>query len=417
MFVRVKKTPNSPRCSVQIVESSRVMGKVKQTIVKHIGVAQDDDELEELKLLGESIKRKLELENALPLFTPEEMEIEINRAKKKIETNQYSDADYIVNMKNLIEEDRVITGIHDVYGKLFDELNLSSIFAYPTRNKSSINHFKNIVLARIAKPDSKRASVNLLEENFGISLNLGSVYKMMDKITDKSIEKLNSLAYNKTRDLFGGKIDVIYFDATTLYFESFEEDEFKKNGFSKDRKFNQPQVVLALMVTKEGLPIGYEAFSGDTFDGHTLIPSLKILREKYNIDKVVYVADSGMFNSANLSELDELEEYDFNYIVGARIKNLAKSIKEKIVDRDNYTELNTMKITTKIKPRPKAREEERILSAPKLGPTERFSMTYTGASNAPERKAIARSWASESSKRPEICTRPPPIRSLIFGAE
>jgi transposase len=166
---------------------------------------------------------------------------------------------------------------------------------------------------------------------------------MMDKITDKSIEKLNSLAYNKTKDLFGGKIDVIYFDATTLYFESFEEDEFKKNGFSKDRKFNQPQVVLALMVTKEGLPIGYEAFSGDTFDGHTLIPSLKILREKYNIDKVVYVADSGMFNSNNLKELDELEEYDFNYIVGVRIKNLAKSIKEKIVDRDNYTELNSDK--------------------------------------------------------------------------
>lgn len=343
MFVRVKKTPNSPRSSVQIVESSRVMGKVKQTIVKHIGVAQDNEELKELKLLGESIKRKLELENALPLFTPEEMEEEINRAKKKLEDNQYSDEDYIVNVKDLMEEDRVITGIHDIYGKLFDELNLKSIFEYPSRNKSSVSHFKNIVLSRIAKPDSKRRSVNLLEENFGISLNLGSVYKMMDKITDQSIEKLNSLAYNKTKELFGGKIDVIYFDATTLYFESFEEDEFKKNGFSKDRKFNQPQVVLALMVTKEGLPIGYEAFSGDTFDGHTLIPSLKTLREKYNIDKVVYVADSGMFNSANLKELDELEEYDFNYIVGARIKNLTKSIKEKIINRDNYQELNADK--------------------------------------------------------------------------
>lgn len=343
MFVRVKKTQNSPRSSVQIVESSRVMGKVKQTIVKHIGVAQDDKELEELKLLGESIKRKLELENALPLFTPEEMEEEIDKAKKKIEDYQYNDEDYIVNVKNLMEEDRVITGIHDIYGKLFDELNLKSIFAYPSRNKSSVSHFKNIVLSRIAKPDSKRGSVNLLEENFGISLNLGSVYKMMDKITDQSIEKLNSLAYNKTKDLFGGKIDVIYFDATTLYFESFEEDEFKKNGFSKDRKFNQPQVVLALMVTKEGLPIGYEAFSGDTFDGHTLIPSLKTLREKYNIDKVVYVADSGMFNSANLKELDELEEYDFNYIVGARIKNLTKSVKEKIINRDNYQELNADK--------------------------------------------------------------------------
>jgi len=92
---------------------------------------------------------------------------------------------------------------------------------------------ENIVLARIAKPDSKRASVNMLEENFGISLNLDSVYKMMDKINDKTIEKLNTLAYNKTKDLFGGKIDVIYFDATTLYFESFTEDEFKKNGKTK----------------------------------------------------------------------------------------------------------------------------------------------------------------------------------------
>ena len=198
-------------------------------------------------------------------------------------------------------------------------------------------------MARIAKPDSKRASVNMLEENFGISMNLDSVYKMMDKLNDKSIEKLNSLAYNRTKTLFGGKIDVIYFDATTLYFESFREDEFKKNGYSKDRKFNQPQVVLAIMVTKEGLPIGYEAFSGDTFDGHTLIPSLKVLKERYNIDKVVYVADSGMFNQDNLKELDKLEEHQFNYIVGARIKNLSKSIKEKILNKENYKELNADK--------------------------------------------------------------------------
>ncbi len=343
MFVRVKKTANSPRCSIQIVESMRVEGKVRQQIVKHVGVAQDDREMEELKVLAESIKRKLELENCLPLFSPEELDKEIGKAKKKMDEGQYSDEDYIVNVKNLIEEDRVITGIHDIYGKLFDELNLSSIFAYPSRNKKSLEHFKNIVLARIAKPDSKRASVHMLEENFGISLNLDSVYKMMDKINDKSIEKLNTLAYNKTKDLFAGKIDVIYFDATTLYFESFTEDEFKKNGYSKDRKFNQPQVVLALMVTKEGLPIGYEAFAGDTFDGHTLIPSLKVLREKYNIDKVVYVADSGMFNSDNLKELDELEEHDFNYIVGARIKNLSASIKEKILNQEHYEYLNTDK--------------------------------------------------------------------------
>jgi len=343
MYIRVKKTPNSPRSSIQIVESMRIEGKVRQKIVKHVGVAQDEKELEELKILAASIKRKLELENSLPLFTPEELDKEIDKAKKKMKEEQYSEEDYIVNIKNLIEEDRIITGIHDIYGKLFDELQLSSIFAYPSRNKRSIEHFKNIILARIAKPDSKKASVDMLEENFGISLNLDSVYKMMDKINDKTIEKLNQLAYNKTKDLFNEKIDVIYFDATTLYFESFTEDEFKRNGYSKDRKFNQPQVVLALMVTKEGLPIGYKAFAGDTFDGHTLIPSLKILREKYKIDKVVYVADSGMFNKDNLKELEELEEHEFNYIVGARIKNLSESIKKKILNKENYKKLDSDK--------------------------------------------------------------------------
>ena len=74
MFVRVKSTPKSPRKSVQIVESYRIEGKVRQRIVKHIGVAQDDSELEELKSLGNSIKIRLELDSQLPLYTPKEIE-------------------------------------------------------------------------------------------------------------------------------------------------------------------------------------------------------------------------------------------------------------------------------------------------------------------------------------------------------
>ena len=345
MFIRVKTTPNSPRKSVQIVESFRVDNKVKQKIVKHIGVALDDYELNELKLLASAIKTKLELENTLPLYTPEEIEKQIEKSKENIKRDIYSDDDYVVNIKDLVEEDRVITGIHDIYGKMFDELDLKNIFVNPARNKSSVEYFRNIVLARIAKPDSKSRSVHMLEENFGVSLDLDSVYKMMDKIDDKSIEKLNSIAYSETKKLFDDKIDVIYFDATTIYFESFTEDigddAIRKNGYSKDLKFNQPQVVLALMVTKEGLPIGYELFSGDTFDGHTLIPSLKILRDKYNVDNVVYVADSGMFYNDNLKELEMLEEYNFNYIVGARIKNMQKNIKEQILNKNNYKELNS----------------------------------------------------------------------------
>jgi len=361
MFIRIKaktskKDPNLFRKSVQLVESFREKGKVKQRIVKHIGVAHSKEQLEELKVLATSIQIALENENDLGLFNPEDLTKDLLVPKRE-EKDPYHDEDYHVDIRTLQEESRVITGIHDIYGSLFDELGVASIFDTPssidasTQKKSKtpaalnkiVDTFKNIVLARIAQPSSKAQSVNILANNFGVTLDLNRVYRMMDDIDEGVIEKLNTLAYTTTRKLFNDKIDVIYFDATTLYFESFTEDEgedaIRKNGYSKDLKFNQPQVVLALMVTKEGLPIGYEAFSGDTFDGHTLIPSLQVLKEKYNIDNVVYVADAGMFNNNNLQELESLEAENFNYIVGARIKNLSKHLKEKITDKSHYRAL------------------------------------------------------------------------------
>ena len=365
MFVRVKSTPKSPRKSVQIVESYRVEGKVRQRIVKHIGVAQDDIELEELKSLANSIKIKLELDGQLPLYTPKEIEDREKKAqeKRKKENNSRNErekllnqldkeenrAKFNVNLLDIEEEGRIITGIHDIYGKLYNELGFDRVIGNRARNARSIEILKEIVLARIANPDSKRGSVFNLEKNFGVELDLKAVYRMMDKIGEHEIKRLNKLVYEETKSLFKEKIDLIFFDATTLYFESFSEDEFKKNGYSKDGKFNQPQVVLALMVTKEGLPIGYKAFEGDTFDGHTLIPVLKEVKEQYDLDKVVFVADAGMFSRDNLKEFEKLydKESKVTYIVGARIKNMTNKLKKQITNKDNYTQLNDdMKVAT-----------------------------------------------------------------------
>jgi transposase len=342
MFIRIKKSKNSPKCSVQIVESKRVDGKVKQIIIKHMGTALEGVELEELKGLAESVKKSMEELGQLPLYVKETTLVKENSknnqdCKESIDTNR---DDFNVNMLDVKEEKRTIKGIHDVYGKLYNELGFDKIIPNPTRNKRSVEALKDIVLARVANPDSKRATVENLEENFAVHLDLNLVYRMMDKLGDKEILKLNKLVYTQTTSLFKDKIDVIYFDATTLYFESFIEDGFKRNGYSKDGKFNQAQVVLALMVTKEGLPVGYKAFSGDTFDGHTLIPVLKEIKEHYNLDKVVYVADAGMFNRDNLKEFETLDEHKMTYIVGARIKNLPKSLQTDIKNIDNYTQLD-----------------------------------------------------------------------------
>ncbi len=335
MFVRAKSTPNSPRKSVQIVQSVRKGGKVSQKIVRYIGIAMDDFELEKLKMLAESIRVRMEAKGQQLLYSPEEMA----QMKVKTKEKEYKEDDYKVNLKNLEEQQRVISGIHDVYGKLYDELNCSSIIKNPARNKAVVSIFKNIVLARIANPKSKRGTVDLLEENFGITLNLDKVYRMMDKLNDEAIEKLNDLMYQHTLSLFQGKLDVIFFDCTTIYFETFREDMFRRNGYSKDMKFNQPQVLLALMVTKEGLPVGYKAFSGDTYEGHTLIPALVELKQKYDLDKVVYVADAGMLNKNNLAELEALQDSGFEFIVGARLKSVQKELQKKITNMANYEEV------------------------------------------------------------------------------
>ena len=348
MFVRVKSTPNSPRKSVQIVHSERIGSKVKQKIIKHVGVANDDKELEELKLLANRIKIELESKDQLPLYTPDEIE-ELARRQSKSKSKQKRSSvnrdEYEVNLLDIVEEDRVVKGIHDIYGKLYDELQFDTILPTPSKHKAALKALKEIVLARVANPDSKRGSVDTLASKFGVNLNLTTVYKMMDMIGDKEINKLNKLVFDKTKSLFDNKIDVIYFDATTLYFESFSEDidnpdneAIRKNGYSKDGKFNQPQVVLALLVTKQGLPIGYKAFSGDTFDGHTIIPSLKEIEDKFKVDKVVYVADSGMFNKENLQEFDKYP--NMSYIVGARIKSMSNSIKSQILDSEGFRDIN-----------------------------------------------------------------------------
>ena len=333
MFVRVKQTPNSPRESVQIVQSVRKGSTVSQKIVRHIGVAYDDDELEKLKLLAESIKLKLEAQQQMFLIPPEEIARKNLEAKAK--RQEITEEDYKVDIRNLDEEQRVVSGIHDVYGKLFHELGYDRVIKNPARYKASVKMFENIVLARIANPASKRASVRMLEENFGVSLNLENVYRMMDKLDDGAIERLKNISYMNTKRLYQEKIDVIFYDCTTLYFEAFEEDELREHGYSKDKKFNEVQVLLALLVTKEGLPVGYNLYEGGIYEGHTLIPALKELKAKYEIDKVIFVADAGMLNQENLKAM---EGESLEYIVGARLKNLPLKLQKQILNQDNYVE-------------------------------------------------------------------------------
>ena len=89
---------------------------------------------------------------------------------------------------------------------------------------------------------------------------------------------------------------------TTLYFESFKEDDgnIRKPGFSKDNKPNQPQIVIGLIVTKEGFPVSYDVFAGNTFEGKTFIPTICKFKATYAVKNITVVADAAMISLDNV---------------------------------------------------------------------------------------------------------------------
>lgn len=114
-----------------------------------------------------------------------------------------------------------------------------------------------------------------------------------------------------------GEITVLFYDVTTLYFENEDEDDLRKIGFSKDGKFQSPQIMLGLLVGEYGYPIGYDIYEGNSYEGNTLIPILEKFEQKFNLQKPIVIADSGLLSKQNIEEL-KINNYEF--ILGARIK-------------------------------------------------------------------------------------------------
>src|SRR5208283_530133 len=322
MFVCVKPKPNGKK-SIQIVESYRRANQVSQKIVRHVGQAVTDREVEEMTRLAQSMINEMETEKhpCLPFLDPLKVLKENPRKKESSDT---------VKIKNLREEQRIIDGIGNVFGKLYEDLKLDKLISGTHKDEQWNNILESCVLARIANPVSKRRSASLLEEDYGIKIPLEKIYRMMDHVADRESDIKQRIAQT-TLSLFPEQVDVLFFDVTTLYFESIDTDELRAFGFSKDCKFKEVQVVLALVTTTKGLPITYKLFPGNTYEGSTLVEMVKDLQTQYAIKNILLVADRAMFNEENLSFMESL---GIQYIVAAKLKALPNSLKSDILHAD-----------------------------------------------------------------------------------
>ena len=338
MFIRYRKSETG-KTRVQIVENYWINKKVKQKVLRHVGTAEDESALEHLKKIAEYLKETIEDELRPKLFTKEQLP---EKTEKSRFAQMQKELPMLVNLHNLREEKRITTGFHDIYGKLFDVAGYGQV---SKSNKVSAKVFKDIVMARLAKPVSKRASCEMLAENFGIDYNLDQVYRMLDSIKSEKKNKkkevvvidripdIQNIAYQYTKRLLNGKITLFFYDCTTLYFESFTEDELRRFGYSKDNKFNQGQVLLALSATEEGLPCGYEVFPGNMYEGDTFETAIRRIKDKYGIEEAVIVADSGLLSQKNV---ELVKDSGYQYILGARLKNLSRKWQDTIVENTDY---------------------------------------------------------------------------------
>lgn len=190
---------------------------------------------------------------------------------------------------------------------------------------------------RINEPCSKRQVSFNQEEYMGFSdepIGLHHFYRTLDLLSSQE-ELIKKHLFTQQRSLFSNVLDVVFYDVTTLYFDSHVEQEeaLRQKGYSKDGKAHKTQIVLGLLVDKSRNPISYQIYRGNTYEGGTMIDALKKMQKQFTVDRVIVVADSAMIDKENRNFM---VDQGIDYIIGDSIKTLGKAITNKLLDTTHH---------------------------------------------------------------------------------
>ena len=227
---------------------------------------------------------------------------------------------------------------YTVYKKIWRDFGLDKILA-SISSKTKISYSLSdtsflMVLSHLLSPSSKLSCYNSQNRYQGLApIDLNSMYRSLNILAD-SKEELEEKIFDANRNLFNLDVDIVFYDVTTFSFSSVVPDGLKDFGFSKEGKPGKVQVVMGLLVDSFGRPVGYELFSGNTFDGKTLPFALKSLKRRFGIRRVIIVADKGIASKVNLKEITDS---GYSYIFAYRLKSAPDKIKEEAL-KGNYTD-------------------------------------------------------------------------------
>lgn len=306
MFIR-KKVNKSGSVSIHVIDKSD--GKFR--VHRSFGAAHTQEEVTRLEEDARSYIRSLH---------GEELDLFASSQDTRL-------MDFLATLSN--SQFQVI-GPELIYGALYDRIGYGRI---------GNDMFRHLVITRLFNPGSKLKTICYLRRYLGIIYSEDQIYRFLDNLCHRKgrVEgrrdiksQVEQIAFEHTKAVVGGRINVVFYDMTTLYFEASDEDDLRIAGFSKDGKHSNPQIFLGLLVASGGNPIGYEIFEGNIFEGHTLIPVLEKMTERFGLGRPVVVADAGLLSKSNIRAL---QENGYRYILGARPKNESKAIQEAILSR------------------------------------------------------------------------------------
>lgn len=253
--------------------------------------------------------------------------------------------------KHISIEDTYILGPLLVVDRLFETSGMNKIFGkilakHPKLSFDLRKIVFTMVVSRFIKAGSKlkiyehwqkRVYPEMIKEE----IPLHHLYRSLDILADEKDEIERDLYWNK-RDLLNLEVDVVLYDLTTLRFESTREDlgDLRRFGYSKERRTDCTQVVLGLLVDTEGMPLGFEVYPGNTFEGTTVTDIVQKMRNKFKVRRFIFVGDRGLFSKKNLEILRGVEaEKKGEFIVGIKL-GVFKNRHEEFYDISRYNFIN-----------------------------------------------------------------------------
>lgn len=309
MFIRTVKNSLGQKYQ-QVVESYRnEEGKVRQRILLSLGKAEDGNAEKLLAVLAKN-QNKL---TAIGLAD-------------SISVSETFILGPLLMLASIFESsgvNKILSRIQSEHGKLELELNkiiftlVVSRFVNPCSKLKVFEHWQHRFFSKMLSPE----------------IHLHQMYRALDLLAENKLE-IEKFLYWVDRDLLNLKTEVVLYDLTTLRFESTAEtEELRRFGYSKEKRSDCTQVVFGLLLNTDGIPLGFDVYPGSTCESTTIESIVEKVKNKFSIERIILVADRGLFSAKNL---ELLRKNKGEFIVGHKLGSLSNQEKEAVYDIQKF---------------------------------------------------------------------------------